>query len=258
MAGFMPTSTNLRNACRSLLCAALALGSASAGPSSTRSPAAGSLRDTEALVARSIVRINRQTSYRAGKKLLHMANFGTGVIIGVQTVGGRREYLILSNEHVARNNHVAGQSTLTIAAGYGVKTPIALETIAVDYHRDQALLRTVGCTTTFAVPHYVIGPPREDARADTAFTEGYGNGRFNTLAGDILSTRAVDWGVRSYRIDVPVGAGQSGAPLVVIGADRRLYLPALIFCGTDRYTDATPLHAGEGVLQRVALGRQTP
>lgn len=48
-----------------------------------------------------------------------------------------------------------------------------------------------------------------------------------------------------YRFDVPVGGGQSGAPLMVIGADNWLYLPSLVFCGNDCHTDATPLYQGK-------------
>jgi hypothetical protein len=250
----MPTSPSCTKAWFRFFLIALALSSRSAAvPTTTRSVPADVLRQTEELVARSIVRINRQTAYRIGQKLLYMSNYGTGVVVGEEEVNGHREYLILSNQHVAKNNHVSGQSTLYIATGCGVAAPIVLETLSVDERRDQALLRTVGCTANFTVPHYVIGRPREDAKLDTAFTEGYGNGKFNTLVGDIESTRSKNWGLRCYRIDVPVGAGQSGAPLVVIGADRRLYLPALIFCGTDSYTAATPLYPGKGVLHKLEM-----
>jgi len=252
----MPTSRKLTTGWRRLVWISMACCPLLAAPPSSK-VSANALRESESLVARSIVRINRQTSYRAGLKQMHVNNFGTGVIIGEQEVNGHREYLILSNEHVAKNNHVSGRNTLSIAAGYGVKTPIPLQTLSVDDHRDQALLRTVGCDTSFTVPHYIIGPPKGDATQDTAFTEGYGNGRFNMLVGDILSTRSQDWGLRCYRLDIRVGAGQSGAPLVVIGVDRRLYLPALIFCGNDQFTDATPLHSGEGVLRMLGSKFET-
>lgn len=254
----MPVSRKSTRVWRCVVCIAMACSPLLAAAPKASKVSASVLRESEALVARSVVRINRLTSYRSGTKQMRAANFGTGVIIGEQEVNGHREYLILSNEHVAKNNHVPGRNTLSIAAGYGVKAPIPLETLAVDVHRDQALLRTVKCSTSFTVPHYIIGPPQGDARQETAFTEGYGNGKFNMLPGDILSTQSKDWDLRCYRFDVPVGAGQSGAPLVVIGSDGRLYLPALIFCGNDQFTDATPLRPGEGVLRRLTPKMETP
>jgi len=209
------------------------------------------LRESEALVARSVVRIERQTTYAGGGRTQRMINHGTGVIIGEQQVHGHREYLLLSNEHVARNYHVNGDSTLFIVAGDGVRAPIPLEAVATDERRDQALLRTVGCEQRFVVPDFVIGPPPEGSERDSAFTEGYGGGEFRTLRCGIVSTKARSWGLRCYRIDVAVGGGQSGAPLVVIGADQRLYLPALVFSGNDQFTAATPLHPGKGVLQHL-------
>ncbi len=210
------------------------------------------LRQDEELVARSVVEVERRTRYRAGAIAREMVNFGTAVVIGEQTVDGRREYLLLSNEHVAHNHHVRGRSTLYIVQGSGVRSPIRVEALAVDARRDQALLRTAGCDVAFPVPRFVIGPPPEDVKRDTSFTVGYGNGRFSTLAGDILSTTHEDWGLDCYELDRPVGGGQSGAPLVVIGTDRRLYLPALVFCGTSGYTDATPLDWRRGVLRKIA------
>jgi len=218
-----------------------------------RAVAPGTLRQTEELVARSVVRINRRTVYRVRGQVRQALNFGTGVIVGEERIDGHREYLILSNEHVARNERVAGENTLSIAGGFGVKAPIALETLEIDARRDQALLRTVHCDASFTVPDYVIGLPEGDAKEAVAFTEGYGNGRFNTLVGDIVSTRSKYWGLRCYRFDKPVGGGQSGAPLVVIGADRKLYLAALIFCGDDEYTGATPLQPGKGVLRELEM-----
>lgn len=215
------------------------------------------LQQCEQEVARSIIRIERQTSYHAGAKLQRAVNHGTGVIIGAETVRGHREYLILSNEHVAHNDHIAGRNLLFIVAGDGVRSPIALETLFTDAYRDQALLRTVRCDVAFAVPRYIIGAPRGDVKRDAAFTEGWGNGKFNVVTEDILSTTAEDWGIRCYHLDAPVGPGQSGAPLVVVGADRRLYLPALIFCGTGQFTDATPLYPGEGVLRAFTASRRS-
>ena len=182
-----------------------------------------------------------------------MINHGTGVIIGEQSVNNHHEYLVLSNEHVAKNHHISGKriSILYIVAGDGVQAPIRLETLAVDAKRDQALLRTVRCVERFTVPDYVIGSPPENIKRDIAFTEGYGNGSFATLEGKILSTSSEDWGLKCFKFEVPVGAGQSGAPLVVIGVDKRLYLTALIFCGNERYTEATPLYPGKGVLQQL-------
>lgn len=246
----------IRN-CTILFSAAIYVSAASVPPRPTAVPQ-DVLRQCEQVVARSIVRIERRTSYQSGAKLQQMLNHGTGVIVGKEMVNGHREYLILSNEHVAHNDHVAGRSTLFIVAGDGVRTPILLETLYTDSRRDQALLRTVRCETSFEVPQYVLGPPPEDVRRDLTFTEGYGNGKFNILTGDILSTQSTDWGIRCYTFDVAVGPGQSGAPLVVIGGDKQLYLPALVFCGTDQFTDATPLYPGKGVLHefRAILKKQ--
>jgi hypothetical protein len=215
----------------------------------------GVLNQSEALVAGSVVRIERRTTYYTGSTKRYMINHGTGVIIAEQYVNNHREYLLLSNEHVAQNHHVSGDSTSTlyIVQGKGVlHAPILLETLAADSKRDQALLRTVQCEESFIVPDYLIGSPPGDVRRSVAFTEGYGNGKFATLEGEILSPNAQDWGLRCYRIDVSVGAGQSGAPLVLIGTDKRLYLTGLVFCGNDRYTEATPLHAGKGILRQFA------
>jgi hypothetical protein len=213
------------------------------------------IRHSEELVARSVVRIERQTTYRVGADKRRMINHGTGVIIGREHVNGRQEYLVLSNEHVANNYHVAGESTLYIVVGANVYDPIPLKTLAVDSRRDQALLRTVGCNETFAVPDYVIGSPQEDITLDTVFTEGYGNGTFGILEGKVLSTDYKDWGMRCYKIGIRVGGGQSGAPLVVMGTDKRLYLAALIFCGNERYSAATPLYPGKGVLHELSPRR---
>jgi hypothetical protein len=209
------------------------------------------LQQSEDAVARSIVRIERQTMYRLGDTPRRVINHGTGVVIATERVNGHPEYLVLSNEHIARNGHVLGTSTLYIIGGRNVSKPIRLEVLAVDRQRDQALLRTVGCEERFVLPDYVIGPPPEDVKLDNAFTAGYGDGIFSIREGGIASTSHTDWGLPCYEIDFSVGAGQSGAPLVVIGADRKLYLPALIFCGDDHHTAATPLFAGKGVLRRL-------
>jgi len=205
------------------------------------------------LVSQSIVKIERHTTYYAGSATGHMVNYGTGVIVGVERVNHHQEYLLLSNEHVAKNHHITGKrlSTLSIVAGNGVREPILLETVAIDPRRDVALLRTVNCPGNLKLPDWVLGSPPEGIRRAIAFTEGYGNGVFSTLEGEIVSTKAVDWSLKCVRIDVPVAGGQSGAPLVVIGADRRLYLVALVFCGTEHYTDATPLFPGQGVLRQL-------
>ncbi len=102
------------------------------------------------------------------------------------------------------------------------------------------------------MPEYVIGPPPEDVKRDIAFTEGYGNGEFTTLEGQILSTSSKAWGMQCYKINIRVGGGQSGAPLVVIGSDKKLYLSALIFCGDEHYTAATPLYPGKGILHQIS------
>ncbi len=215
------------------------------------------LRQSEALVEKSVVRIERRTAYRNGAAMARMINHGTGVIVGRERLGGRTEYLLLSNEHVAHNEHVRGTSELFIVAGEGVRAPIRLETVAIDYRRDQALLRTIDCPETFTVPDYAIGPPPGDIRRDAAFTEGYGGGEFSILAGDILSTNAEEWGIRCYRFDVPVAGGQSGAPLVVLGPDQKLYLPGLVFCGDDRHSEATPLEPDKGVLKELRAATHT-
>ena len=227
-----------------------------AGPANLALSRAMVLRHMEGLVARSVVRIERVTSYRVGPDINRMINHGTGVVIGEQRVNGHREYLVLSNEHVARNNHVPGESVLHIVNGDATHESILLETLAVDSKRDQALLRTVGCNEAFTVPEYVIGPPPEDIKRDSVFTEGYGGGRFAIIEGEILSTEFEDWGLRCYKVGVAVRGGQSGAPLVVIGADKKLYLAALIFCGDEHFTAATPLYPGKGVLRRITSSVQ--
>jgi hypothetical protein len=180
-----------------------------------------------------------------------MMNHGTGIIIGEQEANGRREYLLLTNEHVADNHHVSGESSLSIVEGEGLRAPIRLVTIAVDHKHDQALLRTDRCNQRLAVPDLVIGPPPEGSQGEDAFTAGFGNGKFTAIECAIVSTRNKSWGLRCYRMNVSVGAGQSGAPLIVIGEDKRLYLPALVFCGDDRSTEATPLYPGKGVLRHL-------
>jgi S1-C subfamily serine protease len=181
-----------------------------------------------------------------------MINHGTGIIIGEQRIDGRCEYILLTNAHVANNYHVNGESTLSIVEGDGVRAPIRLVTLAVDHKRDQALLRTDGCGEKLTIAELVIGPPPGGSQGDRAFTEGYGNGTFNAIECAIVSTRSKSWGLRCYRIDVSVGAGQSGAPLIIIGEDKRLYLPALVFCGDEHSTEATPLYPGRGVLRQFA------
>jgi len=242
---------------RASLCTFLLLGVPGAlHPAASLSPQSSvreiTLQKSEAFVAESIVRILRDTTYGSGPGIRHMINHGTGVIIGEQHIHNNTEYLVLSNEHVANNEHVRGKSTLSIVEGEGVSAPIRLEALAIDYKRDQALLRTVRCPDRFTVLRYVIGVPPGNITQDTAFTEGYGNGKFSVHVGDILSTHARAWGIRCYRFDIAVGGGQSGAPLVVIGADRRLYLPGLVFCGNDLHTEVTPLYPGKGVLQQFA------
>lgn len=157
------------------------------------------MRKNEALVEKSVVRIERRTAYHNGAGIARMINDGTGVIVAGERVGGRTEYLLLSNEHVAHNEHVHGTIELFIVAGEDVRAPIRLETLTVDYRRDQALLRTIDCSETFTVPDYAIRPPPPgDIRRCAAFTEGYGGGEFSILAGDILSTNAEEWSIRCY------------------------------------------------------------
>jgi hypothetical protein len=182
------------------------------------------------------------------------------VIVGRQQVNGRWEYLLLTNEHVAHNYHIEGESKLRIIEGNGVHAPIRLAVIAFDEKWDQALLRTIASNVAFSVPDYVIGPPPKGEFPAIAFTEGYGDGKFSTRECDIVSTRTKRWGIRSYEIDVRVGGGQSGSPLVIVGRDSRLYLPALVFCGNEHHTEATPLFPRTGVLQdrqELQVTRQT-
>ena len=221
-----------------------------ASPPSTPPGPGELLKQSEALVARSVVRIERRTYYRDRRGEHCMVNHGTGVMIGTQAVGKRREYLVLSDEHVADNSHVKGKTALRIVAADGNSTSILLEILWVDRKRDQALLRTVLCEQEFRLPQYVVGAPG-NLKRDMAFTEGYGNGRFAIVESKILSTDAESWGLRCYTLGAPVGAGQSGGPMVAIGADRHLYLVALVFCGDDRFTQGTPLSMDTGILRHL-------
>jgi hypothetical protein len=217
----------------------------------------GLLAQQEARVAHSVVKIRRRTTFYAAGREQHAINYGTGVIIGEERINGKREYILLSNEHVAHNHHVPGGgiSTLDIIAGEGVHAPIRLELLSDDSKRDQALLRTIGCDVRFTFPEYAIGVRPERATLVGAFAEGYGGGKFGITEAKVISTEAEDWGIRCYRINASVGGGESGSPLIELGTDQRLYLVALVFCGTERYTDATPLDRRKGIFQRRSLNR---
>lgn len=167
---------------------------------------------------------------------------GTGVVIGETLVDGRREYLVLTNHHVAdpsnyvvqegrflkenRNNRRAvpefpEETFLTFTEdGIGSPEDIRLVEISRDVRGDMTLMRTVGASRELTVFDGRIGFHDGMVRPGTAIlTSGFPNGgaRVDDSGTVVEIDRLHDLGEphEDYVLSVPVEHGQSGSPVFV-------------------------------------------
>jgi hypothetical protein len=168
---------------------------------------------------------------------------GTGVVIGTMEVGGRTEYLILTNHHVAdasvyvmeddgyirinlRNTmaipRVPEESFLVEDEGDSFSaSDIELVKLLRWVTGDMTLMRTAGATHELTVFDGRIGYPEDHVRpGDPIITSGFPYGREElTSLGEILEIdHRHDLGVPhdDFVIDIQVVPGQSGSPIFLI------------------------------------------
>lgn len=172
---------------------------------------------------------------------------GSGIVIGRAVVGGRTEYLVLTNHHVAdpsnyvvqegrffRENRsntraipVVPEETFLALSADGSDSPedIRLIEIARDVRGDMALLRTVGADRELEVFDGQVGfRPGEIDRGMQVITTGYPNGGHRmTDSGEIMEIdRRHELGPShdDFVLGLPVEHGQSGSPVFLAQRSR--------------------------------------
>lgn len=168
---------------------------------------------------------------------------GTGVVVGEVVVDGRREYLVLTNHHVAdpsnyvvqegrflkenRNNTRAipefpEETFLTFSAdGAAGEGDIRLIELSRVVHGDMTLMRTVGADRPLTVFEGSIGfDPGTVHEGMPILTTGFPNGgdRIDDAGTIVEIDRVHELGTphEDFVLSVPVEHGQSGSPVFTV------------------------------------------
>lgn len=214
---------------------------------------AGGTSEAYDSIAESIIRIRtiadietsrtRGHSNRGGAIVRPYSVDGTGVVIGEIEVDGRREYLILTNHHVAdASNYVLEEAgylrvnpsnTLAIpevdersylmrAATDSISgDDIELVEMVRRVRGDMTLMRTIGANREMTVFTGPIGYTEDEIEAGSAIlTGGYPWGREKVVAVGTIEEVDVlhELGMphHDFLIDVRIEPGQSGGPVFLI------------------------------------------
>lgn len=240
------------------IAALIQAGSAAAQTPAVADPTAPEVRAAYQAVHASVVRLRTEASVElthhdpeSGLRSIverPLSISGTGVIIGTVDVGGRTEYLVLTNHHVAdptnyvvqdgaqlrenRNNtqavpSVPEQTFLALSTDADESDDIPLIEIVRDVRGDMALLRTVGADRSLPVfPGRIGFQPGEMEPGMPVVTSGYPNGgQLAADQGEIVEIdRDHDLGPAhaDFVLSVPVQHGQSGSPVFVAYHDAAL------------------------------------
>ena len=180
---------------------------------------------------------------------------GTGFVYDTEMVNGKKEYLILTNNHVASNDaiSVSGATVWTLDKNdlfiventydNDEKNATKLEVIAVDPDHDAAILRTINAEMgkqqfqvykgKFGLPKATLGPK------DELITFGFPYGRSKVeVTGAVSAMEYVDVDVTAYPntaylANIPIDPGQSGSPVFYFTKEGTPHMIALVYAGMD-------------------------
>lgn len=249
-------------------------------------------------VTRSIVRLHtvaqverpadRAHRRDGGKLRFPLTGQGLGIVIDAVYQNGRREYVILTNNHVAdlnpyleeltaqlRRKHVKAPTMSVVEAktyvvrGVGEEASDRIRTVLVarDARGDMALLRTVGAERDLAVFPYDIGVPAAGLETQTPVVAGVlRDGTWSSLTwGRITGVRYHTLGLphTDYTVSLPLRNGQSGNPVFVVepgdesaGGPLKFTLVGLMHAREKGVPYMVPFSLWKGTLCETPTGKQ--
>lgn len=249
-------------------------------------------------VARSIVRLRTvaqverpvtdRNSRLPSRVTFPMTSDGIGIVVDIVYEAGRREYVILTNYHVANLNPFLEELTSQLKQkrveappmsvleertyvihGAGDEPGERIRTVLVsrDLRGDMALLRTVGADRDLVVFPYDIGLPDAELQPRTPVVAGgFRAGEKGLVSwGTVTGIRHHTLGLphTDYTVSIPVEHGESGNPVFVIrgedgvpGPDLRFVLVGLLHAQEEGVSYMVPFSAWQGALCETPTGRR--